>query len=346
MNRDIVRYLEEGRKRGFSVQLLKGKLLEGGFLEKDVDEAIATMNPVKAVPEGKIDLFDKSQDDKYPKTGDVGSKQTPPAQKLDQFKGMTGIQQKPEVKPDEPKKEIIGNGNGGSWIKIGAILGIVLLLFGIAGIVLSFVAGDFLDSLMSNDLTMMIIGIVLVLMSSIYYYGFVKIGKKTGQKTLSMGSWFIIIPIIIYLVLVIGASFFVYEQAMNFYSGVDSEGAYKVTFLVLAILWVIALLLNVIGMILSAVGMIKSGGEIKILKVAGIVNIFVFIAGLGFLAGTVMFIYATLNDFSLGSTGLGQDEIMGNAVVAIWSLTILFGLRQIARIFETIGLFSASRKFE
>jgi len=37
---DIVNYLKEGMSRGFSIQLLKKKLLEGGFKEKDIDDAV------------------------------------------------------------------------------------------------------------------------------------------------------------------------------------------------------------------------------------------------------------------------------------------------------------------
>lgn len=375
VNREIVKYLEDGVKRGFSVQLLKRKLLEGGFLEKDVDDAIAA-KPAPKQQSGKIDLFDKSQDSKYQFNLPVEQKmpigqaqqkrllpgqQMPPAQTQTSMKEpshalpvnarpLEGIQQKQEVslgerKIDESMNQIKDEG-GGKWMKVGAILGIVLLVISITGIILSFVAGAFLESLMNNDLTMLIIGAILVLMASIYYYAFVRVGKKTDQRILSVGSWATIIPIIIYLVLLIGVSVFVYEQAINFYSGADGDGSYKITFLILSILWVIALLLNVVGIILSAIGMIKAGREIKVMKIAGIVNIFVFIAGLGFLAGTVMFVYATLNDFSLGVGGMGSEEIMGNAVVAIWSLAALFGLKQIARIFEIIGLFSASKKFE
>ena len=39
----------EGKKRGFSLQLLKQKLLEGGFEEKDVNDAIAELNKMESV---------------------------------------------------------------------------------------------------------------------------------------------------------------------------------------------------------------------------------------------------------------------------------------------------------
>ncbi len=42
-NKDLVNYLEKGRKRGFSFSLLKNKLFEGGFFESDIDEAVETV---------------------------------------------------------------------------------------------------------------------------------------------------------------------------------------------------------------------------------------------------------------------------------------------------------------
>lgn len=43
VNQDIVNYLREGKKRGFGLALLKKKLLEGGFEEEDIEEAIMTL---------------------------------------------------------------------------------------------------------------------------------------------------------------------------------------------------------------------------------------------------------------------------------------------------------------
>lgn len=43
VNQDIVNYLIEGKRRGFTLALLKNKLLEGGFEETDIDDAIASL---------------------------------------------------------------------------------------------------------------------------------------------------------------------------------------------------------------------------------------------------------------------------------------------------------------
>lgn len=388
MNKDIVNYLEEGKRRGFSVQLLKKKLVDGGFAEKDIDEAVASMN-APSEP-GKINLFDKSQTSQS-----VGAKPTfnPPAdQKMpigqaqqqrqlpgEQMKpqqmqssmqepnrmqpvsaqpasGTTpGIQQKQEVnlgdkKPEEKKDGgKIGAGGEGKWMKVGAILGIFILLINLAGIGIYFLASDLMNSLMNNNIIALIVMIVIVLLTSLYHYGFVRVGKRADEKLLVIGSWFTIVPVIVYLLLFVVAGLMVLPQAMEFFSsgGVDSGGgSYKIIFLVLSILWVVAMLLHVVGMILSAIGMIKVGKEVGILKIAGIVNLVVFAAGLGFLAGVVMFIYAVLNAFSNVGSGADVAAIMGSAIVAMWSFYAMIGLKQVARILEIVGLFKASSKYE
>ena len=345
VNQDIVKYLEEGKRRGFSIQLLKRKLLEGGFQERDVDDAIAAMNVPQVVVSDKIDLFDKSQDDKYSNQPQT-SMQQPSNQTQIVTKPLQGIQQKKEVDLSE-KKSYVRNGTEGKWMKIGGILGIVTLLVLVVFVAINFLANEFLMNLIKNNLTVLILATVLVLVFSIYKYSFVVAGKRTNQGALVLGSWLSIISWVLYLALAVIAGLFVYEQAINFFSGTDDGGSYKIVFLILAILWVVALLLHVVGMILSSIGMTKAGRGIRFLNVAGIVNILVFICGLGFLAGIIIFDYNVLNAFSTTSAGLsGENSIMGTATIAIYSLIGLVALKAIAMIFEIVGLFDASRKFE
>mgnify|MGYP001558107274 CR=1 FL=1 len=49
VNQSIVNYLSEGKRRGFAVNLLKQKLLEGGFNHAEVNEAIAIVES-KIIP--------------------------------------------------------------------------------------------------------------------------------------------------------------------------------------------------------------------------------------------------------------------------------------------------------
>ncbi|MFZ5955166.1 MAG: hypothetical protein ACOYT4_01970 [Nanoarchaeota archaeon] len=43
-NNDILKFLIEGKKRGFEIDYLRNKLIEKGFLNKEIDEAITHLN--------------------------------------------------------------------------------------------------------------------------------------------------------------------------------------------------------------------------------------------------------------------------------------------------------------
>ncbi|MBI5804225.1 YIP1 family protein [Candidatus Pacearchaeota archaeon] len=64
VNKNLVNYLNEGKKRGFSLSLLKNKLSQGGFRPKEIEEAAkyVEMNSVSNVEKninGEIGIFGK-----------------------------------------------------------------------------------------------------------------------------------------------------------------------------------------------------------------------------------------------------------------------------------------------
>jgi len=60
VNTEIQNYIIEGKKRGFSFHLLKQKLLEGGFDEAEIDEAISSINKLPVV-EKKGNVIEKTE---------------------------------------------------------------------------------------------------------------------------------------------------------------------------------------------------------------------------------------------------------------------------------------------
>ena len=57
MDQEIAKYLREGKKRGFSDDILKKKLIDGGFNVKEVSEAMQSMEgttPATAQPAGAM----------------------------------------------------------------------------------------------------------------------------------------------------------------------------------------------------------------------------------------------------------------------------------------------------
>ncbi len=62
--KEIIDYLTEGVKRGFSVEFLKGKLIEGGFDKKDVFESISEFEKQGRIVDGKIKKESETQEEK------------------------------------------------------------------------------------------------------------------------------------------------------------------------------------------------------------------------------------------------------------------------------------------
>ena len=63
-NQDIVNYLKEGKEKGFPVDILKNKLVEGGFKESDVSEAVSEI--------------EKSEVSEVPSVGNIKPAENPP----------------------------------------------------------------------------------------------------------------------------------------------------------------------------------------------------------------------------------------------------------------------------
>lgn len=53
VNKDIENYISEGKRRGFDIQLLKKKLIEGGFDEREVDSSVAYVEAQSVKSSGK-----------------------------------------------------------------------------------------------------------------------------------------------------------------------------------------------------------------------------------------------------------------------------------------------------
>ncbi|MBU1051794.1 MAG: hypothetical protein KJ718_04525 [Nanoarchaeota archaeon] len=328
-NQNIINWLNEGKKRGFSVQFLKKKLMEKSFLEKDVDEAVAVVegSVSKSIPQ-KINLFDKS--------AKVQTKESAPLQ---------------ETKPmpsQETKISQIGKvGKGGiKWMKMAGIIGIVLLIVNLALIVLNFAVRETFNSLLINQIISIIFYVIFVALFFFYYLGFVKLGKHTNERLLSLGAWFVIIPMFLYIILSIVAGILVYPLYTDFLI-IGESGTLKTTFLIIGIVGVILFLLNLIGFLLFSLGLMKAGKQVKFAKVAGILNLVVFVSGMVFTIGMVVLIYSILNLFSKGILGIDLlAEVVGVGYWVIYSFIALYALWILAMIFGILALFDGSKKFE
>ncbi|MBU0466668.1 MAG: hypothetical protein KJ600_02375 [Nanoarchaeota archaeon] len=316
VNEKVVNYLVEGKKKGFSIQLLKKKLLEGGFNENDVDEAIAVVEKKQVVQQPL---------------------QSPALQTAKPQQGVNSISQSVGINK--------AGAGGIKWIKIAGIVGIVLLILNIFLTTLNFAAKSFVNSLLANQIIFLIFLVVFILLFFFYYFGFVKVGKFVGEKFLKLGAWFIIIFMFLCIVLIIVAGIVVFPQAVS--ASVDgSLESFKTVFLILGVSSVILWMLVVIGYLLFSIGLIKAGRQVRFAKVAGILNICVFVAGIAFIVGMIILIYSLLNAFSVGMGVIALSGIETVASLAVYSAIGIYVLWMVSSVFGILALFDASKKFE
>ena len=68
VNQKLVDYLKEGKKKGFGLDVLKKKLVDGGFSQKDVDEASSNIEgkelPAMPAQEGQVEQLNQKPEEK------------------------------------------------------------------------------------------------------------------------------------------------------------------------------------------------------------------------------------------------------------------------------------------
>lgn len=348
MNQNIVGYLREGKRRGFSIQLLKKKLLEGGFSEMAVDEAIAFVEGDSA----KISF----------RTGDM-FKQPPVSSTPTMVKpnvpqttlGTFGtVNNNFGMRPEQPKEEAGKNqiakkaSTGMKWMKISGICGAVLLVLSIVLGILQLASPDLVLSITSSLTSSAIIAVVFLIVFFVYYFGFVKLGSHTDEKLLRIGSWLIIIPFFLYLIVAIVAGILVPQQYATALTQGDNSSL-KTVLVIVAITWVSLLMINILGQLFFSIGLMKAGKQTKFAKITGILNLIVLISAIAFTVGIILIIYTLLNLFSNSNGQFGLAALAGlggTAYVAFYSLISLYILKIVTFIFEIVTLFKASKQFE
>ncbi|MBU0467289.1 MAG: hypothetical protein KJ718_00640 [Nanoarchaeota archaeon] len=73
-NMEVVKYFEEGRKKGFETKYLKEKLLAGGFKKEDVERAIQGIEERKRKEEKKVEIKKEQQLDARPLPDETSGK--------------------------------------------------------------------------------------------------------------------------------------------------------------------------------------------------------------------------------------------------------------------------------
>lgn len=324
VNQDIVKYLQEGLKRGFKIPLLRQKLLEGGFKILDVDEAVKVVQPVTTPDVKNFSIIESD---------------------IKKDNGMN--------KPFENK--IIGGGKTDSkmkWMKFAGISGIALLALSILSSVLSSV----MPTLFENKLVPIIFALLSLVLIVIYYSGFVKIGKRTDEKKIKIGAWMNLIGIIIFAAVSVLTVVLLWSTLSSLminpsFSSVDVSSI-KTVGIVLGILGILAMITIFAGQIILALGLIKINSQVRFGKWAGLLRLIFIVLSILLIVGSVVLMYSLIA--SLVASISSPSDILSSISAAVgisgilvlvgWGLAGLLGL--VAWIFEILVLFGASKKFE
>lgn len=306
VNQDIVNYLREGIKRGFSVGLLRQKLLEGGFQERDVSDAINSMSAAAS-----------------PKSVMVNNKPS-------ENKPLIKKEEKPVVTDSEGKKKI-------KWMKVGAWCGVGLIVF---SFIYSLLISFFSESIGTNLLLLVVMGVISLALSFVYYYGFIQLGNRSQDKLLKISAIIMIVTIFL-----IPVAMYLLSNAITSLSTDGGSGGG----LAIAAMGLVGLLL-LVSQIMFSIGLIKVGKDVRFSKGAGFLNL---------IFGILLFVITLIFIFSIGTiTNLVIDSVSGGAiseglagagvVLVILALGTLlaFLMKLIAMILEIFTLFEASNRFE
>ncbi len=369
VNKDVFEYIREGKKRGFSFQLLKQKLLEGGFEEKGINEAITELNRIESANSQTASVQQPPQQKVIPQyNSSSANSQVKPLQATSQLaqssnqpkisqpvqqpqkpstliQGQQSTQPKtPQVQPsiNNPLLSMQSNkrGSTGLWAKISGILGIALLIF-----LLTF---SFVVLSLDNNTVFLFYLVIIVIFSCVYLLGFYKIGAHTESKPLKLGALMMIallvLFLIVFLIITLTGNKFI-AVLLSISSG--SGGGLSIT---LSTATLLILLLFVVSKFLFSMGLIKIHEKIKLSKLSGFVNIAVSIFALISFILLVVLVFSSSALLSSLSGGASLQTIatsflgtVAMGIIFVISSTALAGITFISMIIEIIMLFKNSK---
>lgn len=334
VNQTVVEYLKNNSDK-FPIERLKQKIISAGYPEPEVNNAIALLNLVKKQQSSQL----KSQSTQQPILPQL---QQPPNS---YFPQQQAIQQEPY--------------SGFKWMKLAGILGIILLVIFVSSFIYSLLQNPM--ALMqyqqkSTPITISYISLILLILVSVFFtFGFVKMGKHTQTKVLTLTSWIFIILEILLLALIIFSfiMYFTTEPASITMDSSQPTPAGEQNYFPHIISSLIVLFFLTIFLLFS-LGLIKAGEQVRFAKPSGIIIlILTLILILGFLSLIIiaLFFKELLTEMllklvaSLFSAALGTPDFLFTLITKIIPITLSI-LNIIITLLLTLSLFDASRKFE
>jgi hypothetical protein len=330
VQQDVIDYIRVGKERGYSVNLLKSKLLENGFTMAEVNEAVEVVEKQMAekdkpsVPSG-IDYF-KKEDKPF------------------------------EKKPEEKKPVVKISGDGGNkGLKISAFSGFILLglivVLGIVGLVMGLFDGFGVDTLASGlgsfnislMLSILFLLLVIGLLGLFHFLGYIKLGGVSNSKGLKVTGWAVLISGIVTILAGIVIVMLIYFQV----SGIQaSEGsldeilnlASKVV-AYMSIIMILSCIFSIFVVIFSIFLM-----KMRDVRFAFIAGILFLLFGLMALFGSGVLGYIMLYPGSLlmGNLTGGVASIL-SVVLSLYYIIVEFVFVLAGLVFGSLALLDASK---
>ncbi|KKQ17846.1 MAG: hypothetical protein US31_C0015G0012 [Berkelbacteria bacterium GW2011_GWA1_36_9] len=342
-NPRVFNYLRDGISRGFNEGLLKQKLLQSGYKQIDIDEALNEIHKVNYSSPARPNIFSN-------------------------------------MKPQQGYFNQPNKSDGVKWMKIAGVIGIILsvifIAFMLTLVFLSSNTDSFQQQIPSpqpNNLIqqssaipgwiLMAVISVLLILWLIYYKGFVEMGNKTQSKLLTISAKSIIVLTIISILLSVGGIIYInyyLSSAFSQNSIISAEPPANVANIFSFIkIGLIAggsiFVINIALIFMFSIALIKANGKIKFTLPSGVfylISSLYYTAFLIFIIFSLFSLFSALSSLSInspmgGDTGpnqiiLGMAAFFTNKIVAIAFLVVSF----LALLLGSLSLLDGSKKFE
>jgi hypothetical protein len=332
VNEKLAEYLKKHSGK-YRLEDLKKKILLSGYSEKEFDEAVksAEIKPVERVK--PVKTFKPVKPMKPVKPLPV--KKEHPVKPVKSVKPM-----KPVPKPAKPiEKE--GKTGKIKWMRISGIIGTLLMVIIGAILAMTFSQAPIeIFQPMTNTLafTYILISLILVILVSIFYYGFVKLGGYANVKALKTTSWMVILFTMI--IFVVGDIVFIFQNIKN--TSLLVTGVPTFLIMIVVLLMAIFIVFFIIQLIFS-LNLIRIR-QVKYARASGIFAvILVCISLIIAIGGAYLMVRMVINSlyfFEITRILINFGIIFKIVQIAIMVFAIITVL------FLTLALFKASKQYE
>ncbi len=232
------------------------------------------------------------------------------------------------------------------WMKIAGIVGFFILAYLVLSFFLSLVGVSI------PGIVGLIFLIIILLAFFVFYFGFVKLGKKTESKSLVFSSWAIIISILSVVILSIIAYFIIQPYLTVMQSALLSpDGAENIqtdslmgVLGVLIIIFILIFLFFIVVNYIFYIALLKIKDIVKMARVAGIVGLITISASILF---AFYIVYVATSGIFFQELLLAASGQMLGVFIFIQAAGIIINLLVLASLlFESLTLLEGSKRFE